>query len=59
MGLHLDYELALPPSLTMEDVVEHGRQPHAAAARLPFDEVGPLIRIQDGAPLGIRDGENN
>jgi len=52
MGLHLCYELALPPDTPESDVAERVRRLYAEAVRIPFELVGPFVRTTAGESLG-------
>ena len=43
MGLHLNWELRLPGSLSREEVIVYVRDLHAHALTLGFDETSPLL----------------
>ena len=52
MGLTISYSLALPASSPRTAVVEQVERLRAAAERLPFAKVGPLIALEAGESLG-------
>ena len=52
MGLHLCYELRLPRHFSLDGVAERVGALHRVAVTLPFDTVGPLVRMTAGETLG-------
>ena len=52
MGLTISYTLGLPASSPRATVVERVEQLRAAAERLPFEMVGPMIALEAGETLG-------
>lgn len=52
MGLSIAYQLHLPASTSRATVAELVAQLKAAAERLPFAEVGPVITLEAGETLG-------
>jgi hypothetical protein len=52
MGLHLCYELAVPRDTPIAEVVERMQRLYREAVTLPFETVGPLVRVTAGETLG-------
>jgi hypothetical protein len=52
MGLHLCYELAVPRDTSIAEVVERMQRLYREAVTLPFETVGPLVRVTAGESLG-------
>ena len=45
MGLHLCYELDVPRDTSIDQVVDRVQRLYHEAITLPFEKVGPLVRV--------------
>jgi hypothetical protein len=52
MGLHLCYELAVSRDTSIVEVVDRMQRLYHQALTLPFEEVGPMVRVPAGEALG-------
>jgi hypothetical protein len=60
MGLHLCYELAVPRDTSVAEVIERMQRLYREAVTLPFETVGPLVRVTAGETLGdARDADSS